>query len=238
VRQSRERRRASSISRCCLLWWILAAVGQHAIGRREQDGRERYRKRQAFRTAVAVIATIIIILLWARLLQHTGTFLGILGAGLAIALREPLLSIAGRIAIFAAKIYSAGDRIEIDKLSGDVIDVGFFYTRMMEIGNWIGGDQVSGRIVQFANANIFGTPVFNYTRDFGYIWDEVFFPVTYDSNVQEMSDTLISSAAVPAKKKRAKRRSICYEPPSQSRGRSRIRRGLFRDGCFGGPAGI
>jgi small-conductance mechanosensitive channel len=126
-----------------------------------------------------------IALLWAKLIPRKGTFFGLLGAGLAIALREPLLSIAGRIAIFAGGMYSAGDRIEINKMTGDVIDVGFFYTRLMEVGNWIAGDQFSGRIVQFANAQIFGTPVFNYTRDFGYLWDEIKLPVTYASNVKE-----------------------------------------------------
>src|SRR5438045_439235 len=94
-------------------------------------------------------------------LAAEGTFLGLLGAGLAIALREPLLSVAGRVAIFAGKMYSVGDRIQLETMSGDVIDVGFFYTRMMEIGNWIGGDQVSGRIVQLPNSKIFGNPIFN-----------------------------------------------------------------------------
>ena len=52
-------------------------------------------------------------------------------------------------------------------LTGDVIDVGFFYTRMMALRNWIGGDQATGRIVQFGNSKIFGdTPVYNYTRNF------------------------------------------------------------------------
>jgi small-conductance mechanosensitive channel len=61
---------------------------------------------------------------------------------------------------------------------------------MMEIGNWISGDQYSGRTIQFANAQVFGTPVFNYTRTFGYIWDEVTIPVTYSSNVKALSDIL------------------------------------------------
>lgn len=174
-----------------VLWWLLALVGRHSIGSRDSDPKERYRKRQVFSTFVAIISVVAIVLLWARLLEHTGTFLGILGAGLAIALREPLLSVAGRIAIFASKMYRVGDRIEINKLTGDVIDVGFFYTRMMEIGNWIHADQASGRIVQFANAQVFGTPVFNYTRDLSFIWDEVFFPVTYDSNIKAMSKLML-----------------------------------------------
>lgn len=61
---------------------------------------------------------------------------------------------------------------------------------MMEIGNWIGGDQYSGRIIQFANAQVFGTAVFNYTRNFAYIWDEIKLPITYNSNVQKATDIL------------------------------------------------
>ena len=173
--------------------WIIHAAGLRFINRHEGDPREQYSKRQALSTVVLIIAVVVIGILWARLLQHTGTFLGIIGAGLAIALREPLLSIAGRIAIFAGHIYNVGDRIEINKTSGDVIDVGFFYTRMMEIGNWISGDQYSGRIVQFANAQIFGAAVFNYTRSFAYIWDEVKLPITYASNFQEASRIMIET---------------------------------------------
>jgi small-conductance mechanosensitive channel len=163
--------------------WLAVKIGGKVIEGRTGDDRDRYRRMQALNTFVLVLCVLAIALLWARKLQHTGTFLGLLGAGLAIALREPLLSIAGRIAIFAGKMYSVGDRIELDKMSGDVIGVGFFYTRMMEIGNWIGADQYSGRIIQFANARVFGTPVMNYTQNFSYIWDEITFALTYQSNV-------------------------------------------------------
>jgi small-conductance mechanosensitive channel len=84
-----------------------------------------------------------------------------------------------------------GDRIELNKMTGDVIDIGIFYTRLMEIGNWISGDQASGRIVQFSNSIVFGTPVYNYTQNFGYIWDEIELPLTYDSNARAASDILL-----------------------------------------------
>ena len=74
-------------------------------------------------------------ILWAHTLQNKGTFLGLIGAGMAVALKEPLLSIAGRLAIFSGHMYTAGDRIELQEMKGDVIDVGFFYTRMLEIGS-------------------------------------------------------------------------------------------------------
>jgi small-conductance mechanosensitive channel len=166
-------------------------VGRTWIDKRVTDRRQHYRDRKFFGTILIVVASAALVILWARALQHTGTFLGLIGAGLAIALREPLLSIAGRIAIFAGNMYSVGDRIQVEQMSGDVIDVGAFYTRMMEIGNWIGGDQASGRILQVPNSQIFGTAVFNYTQNFSYIWDEVKLPITYQSNLDRATRILL-----------------------------------------------
>jgi small-conductance mechanosensitive channel len=171
---------------------VAAYIGRKIIESRNKDHRERYRKRQVMNTVTLLLALVAIVILWAHLLTHTGTFLGLLAAGLAIALKEPLLAIAGRIAILGGRLYSVGDRIEIDKVKGDVIDVGFLYTRMMELGNWIAGDQASGRIVQFSNSKLFGeTVVYNYTRNFRYIWDEIMLPITYASNMTAATDILL-----------------------------------------------
>jgi small-conductance mechanosensitive channel len=81
-------------------------------------------------------------------------------------------------------MYNAGDRIELQNMSGDVIDIGFFYTRMLEIGSWIGGDQYSGRILLNPNSMIFGTPIMNNTLHLSLIWDEVNLPITYRSDME------------------------------------------------------
>ncbi len=148
------------------------------------DERERYRRKNFFSTVVFYIAAAVIVILWAHTLKETGTFLGLLGAGLAVALREPLLSMAGRLAIFTGHMYTAGDRIELHKMTGDVIDIGFFYTRMLEIGSWIHGDQYSGRMLLIPNSMLFGAPIMNYTQHLSCIWDEVSLPITYGSDVE------------------------------------------------------
>jgi small-conductance mechanosensitive channel len=173
--------------------FLVKLFGDAFINRRDYDPKERYRKRQFLTTVVGFAAIVAVGLLWARQLHNKSTFFGLLGAGLAIALREPLLSLAGRVAIFAGHMYRVGDRIEINKMSGDVIDVGFFYTPMMEIGNWISADQPSGRIVQLANASIFGTPVFNYTQGLPFIWDEIKFPVPYGSDWERARHLLLKA---------------------------------------------
>jgi len=172
---------------------LTLAIGQKIITAKVHRAREAYRDRKLLSTAVFVGGVIYLIILWGRLIPSHGTFFGLLGAGLAIALREPLLSIAARIAIFAGHIYDAGDRIQINDHSGDIIDVGFFYTRMMEIGNWIHGDQYSGRILQFPNALVFGAGVFSYTRDFPYIWDEIALNVVYESNLDAATRIMLDA---------------------------------------------
>jgi small-conductance mechanosensitive channel len=174
-----------------VLAWVLSFAGRKYFDAQVQDSKEHYRKVTFLNTWLTVAAVIAVVALWSRLFHAKGTFWGLIGAGVAVALKDPLLSIAGRIAIFAGHIYSVGDRIEISQLTGDVVDVGFFYTRMMELGNWIGGDQATGRMVQFSNSIIFGNPVYNYTQNFSYIWDEIQLPVTYASNVQESTKILI-----------------------------------------------
>ncbi len=160
------------------------------LRQRVQDHRERYRRRKFFSTIIVFAAGFVMVILWAHTLRQKGTFLGLLGAGVAIALREPLLSIAGRLAIFSGHMYNAGDRIEFQKMSGDVIDIGFFYTRLLEIGSWISGDQYSGRILLIPNSMIFGTPIMNYTLHLSLIWDEVHLPITYQSNMEHASRIL------------------------------------------------
>ena len=169
-----------AIAGALVLHFAAAGYVRHAT----EDHRERYRRRKFFTTIIAFTAGIAIVLLWAHTLKQKGTFLGLLGAGLAIALKEPLLSIAGRLAIFTGHMYNAGDRIELQKMSGDVIDIGFFYTRLLEIGSWISADQYSGRILLIPNSMIFGTPILNYTQHLSRIWDEIVLPITYNSNME------------------------------------------------------
>jgi small-conductance mechanosensitive channel len=171
--------------------WLTKLIGDKLIDSYVENPRRHYRLRQLLTTLITLLGAALIGIFWARLLQKTSTFLGLVGAGLAIALREPLLSLAARVAIFAGRIYVVGDRIEIDKMSGDVIDIGFVYTRIMEIGNWISGDQYTGRILQFPNNKIFGAAVFNYTKAFTYVWDEVQLAITYDSNLKAATDILL-----------------------------------------------
>lgn len=120
--------------------------------------------------------------------------IGLFSAGIAFTLQELILSIAGSLYIFIVKVYKPGDRIEINGIKGDVIDVDSIYTTMMEIGQWVSSDNYSGRIVKLSNAFVFKGPIYNYSQDFPFIWDEFNLPIRYGSDV-ELAKTIVIKIA-------------------------------------------
>jgi small-conductance mechanosensitive channel len=120
---------------------------------------------------------------------------GLLTAGIAITLQELILSIAGSFYIFFVKVYKPGDRIEINGIKGDVIDVDSIYTTMMEIGEWVSSDNYSGRIVKLSNSYVFKEAIYNYSQDFPFVWDEFNLPVSYGSNIDLAKKLVIDIAS-------------------------------------------
>ena len=104
------------------------------------------------------------------------------------------MSIAGSMYIFLVKVYKPGDRIEINNIKGDVIDVDSIYTTMMEIGQWVSSDNYTGRIVKLSNAFVFKGPIYNYSQDFPFIWDEFNLPIRYGSDIDLAKSIIIKTA--------------------------------------------
>ncbi|WP_308992860.1 mechanosensitive ion channel family protein [Mariniflexile litorale] len=121
--------------------------------------------------------------------------IGLFTAGIAFTLQELILSIAGSIYIFLVQVYKPGDRIEINGIKGDVIDVDSIYTTMMEIGQWVSSDNYSGRIVKLSNAFVFKGPIYNYSKDFPFIWDELELPIRYGSDMDLTKSIIIKIAS-------------------------------------------
>jgi small-conductance mechanosensitive channel len=151
--------------------------------------RHKYRKRTTY--AATIIYIIILIPIWAGSIQQWTTVLSVMGAGIALALHEVLLNIAGWVYIVLRHPYRAGDRIELGDIRGDVIDIQLFQTSLLEIGNWVEGDQSTGRVVHLPHGQIFRNPLFNYTKGFEYIWNEVSIIVTFESNWEKAKEIML-----------------------------------------------
>ncbi|MEN8905355.1 MAG: mechanosensitive ion channel domain-containing protein [Clostridiales bacterium] len=122
------------------------------------------------------------------------TFLGLFSAGVAIALKDLIVNVAGWIFIIWKRPFSVGDRIEIGNSAGDVIDQRIFQFTLLEIGNWVDGDQSTGRIIHIPNSTVFNKSLSNYSKGFKYIWDEISVVITFESNWQKAKLILQSIA--------------------------------------------
>lgn len=128
--------------------------------------------------------------LWLELFGSVGTFLGLLSAGIAIALKDPLVNMVSWAFILIRQPFKVGDRIQIGKVAGDVIDIRLFQFTIMEIGNWVDAKQSTGRIIHIPNGIVFTEPQANYTAEFQYIWNEIPVLVTFESNWKKAKQIL------------------------------------------------
>jgi small-conductance mechanosensitive channel len=119
---------------------------------------------------------------WLGLVGSVGTFLGLMAAGIAIALKDPIVNIAAWLFILIRQPFKVGDRIQIGNNSGDVIDIRIFQFSLIEIGNWVDADQSTGRVIHIPNGIVFSTPQSNYTAGFVHIWHEIPLLITFESN--------------------------------------------------------
>lgn len=174
--------------------YVLARIGQRMAVRYLKDATSQYRASKWIERSIAVTAMVIILVLWSPGASDLFTVLTIIGAGLAVALRDVLLSFVGWFRLSFNSPYVQGDRIEVNGIRGDVIDIGTLQTALMEIGEWVEASQSTGRIVHIPNSWIFQYCVKNYTDGFNYLWHEFAVIVTYQSDWQAARDIMMAIA--------------------------------------------
>lgn len=167
-----------------VIWLIIKALQKNLFSKiKDTDNRYRAKK---FGSFVGYFLTIILftVVFSDRLGGLTVAF-GVAGAGIAFALQEVIASFAGWLAILFGGFYKIGDRVQLGGIKGDVMDIGVLRTTLMETGQWVDGDLYNGRIVLVANSFVFKEPVFNYSGDFPFLWDEIKIPIQFGSNYEK-----------------------------------------------------
>jgi small-conductance mechanosensitive channel len=171
---------------------LFKLVLEGVISRRIKDSRTRYSFRKTAQILFIVVSFIVVLRIWVPNPQALLVAYGLVAAGVAIALQDVFKNFAGVLAILLSGIYRVGDRIEINSRLGDVIDIGLFYTTLIELREWVDGDQTTGRITSLPNGQVLSYPVHNYTKDHNFLWDEIALPVTHDSNWKKAMEVVQS----------------------------------------------
>jgi small-conductance mechanosensitive channel len=162
------------------------------------------------RQAVNLLMTLVLLLgvvsIWFDDPGRLATAAGLLSAGLAFALQKVITATAGYFVLLRGRTFNVGDRIVMGGVRGDVVALSFMQTTILEMGQpppvqsdspamWVRSRQYTGRIVTVSNSKVFDEPVYNYTREFPFIWDEIMVPVRYQDDRGKVEQLLLDSAA-------------------------------------------
>ena len=163
--------------------------------RHRDDGYRRYWAGKLVSYAVAAVAVVALIALWAPLGGRISVILGFATAGIAFAMQEVIGALFGWVNILAGRIYTVGDRIEVGGVRGDVMDITPLRTKILEMGSephgdersqtWVTARQPTGRVVTVSNRKTFTEPVFNYSAQLEWIWEELAFAIPQDADWEE-----------------------------------------------------
>jgi small-conductance mechanosensitive channel len=183
-----------------LLRWFARIAG----GRRNQMAA--FWTRQGISLLTFIFGALGFMSIWFDNPTRLATGIGLASAGLAFALQKVITSFAGYFVILRGNTFNVGDRITMGGVRGDVIALNFIQTVIMEMGQppsvqdadpgmWVQSRQYSGRIVTVTNSKIFDEPVYNYTRDFPFLWEEMHIPITYKDSRETVERILLECAA-------------------------------------------
>jgi len=203
-----------------LILWIFYSLIIKIVWRRTENARIRYNWRKTLGYVVILFGVFLIGRLLFNGFQSIATYLGLLSAGIAIALKDVVSNFAGWLFIISRRPFSVGDRIQIGNFAGDVIDTRVFQFTLLEIGNWVNADQSTGRIIHIPNGMVLNEVLANYSKGFQYIWNEIPVLITFESNwkkakmiLQEIADKdseQLSKAAEKRVKEASKKFMILY----------------------------
>lgn len=174
-----------------LMLYVFYRVTIHFLFQSVKDVKIRYNWSKNLSYFGYILFFIVITPIWIAELRSMGTFLGLLSAGLAIALKDPVSNLFAWVYIVVKKPFEMGDRIQIKHTEGDILGIGFFEFTLLEIKNWVEADQSTGRIIHVPNGLLFTQPVMNYNQAMDYIWNETPILITFESDWKKAKQILL-----------------------------------------------
>lgn len=174
--------------------WFLRFLLLRIVWGRTEDVQVRYRWQKTSVYVIAVLGILLIGRVWFEGIQSLATYLGLVSAGIAIALKDLVTSLAGWVFIIVRRPFLVGDRIQIGTHAGDVIDIRIFKFTLLEIGNWVDADQSTGRIIDIPNSYVLTETLANYHKGFQFIWNEIPVLITFESNWKKAKSILLKIA--------------------------------------------
>lgn len=175
-----------------LILWVVRLIIMRLVHRRyAEDARALYNWRKGIQYVLAALGILLVGRIWLDGLHTLATYLGLVSAGVAIALQDLIVNLAGWFFIIWRQPFQVGDRVEIGDFAGDVIDIRLFEFAMLEIGKRIQAEQSTGRIIHVPNGKVFREVFVNYSQGLPLIWHEIPITITFESDWEKAKRLLL-----------------------------------------------
>jgi small-conductance mechanosensitive channel len=156
-----------------LVAMLLAQWIEHMLGTKPIDRRSTHTLYLVARVSLQVIAVLLILLVIFGPPDNLGTFLGLAGAGLTVALKDFIVGFIGWFVLMGKNGIRIGDLVEINGVTGEVVELGMFRTVLLETGHWTEAGHPTGRRVTFSNSFAIEGHYFNFSTSGRWLWDDV-----------------------------------------------------------------
>ena len=183
-------RGALTLALLVVIYLVFSVVLPFLFSPRIADPKTKYQLRKIFSILNVATSLAVMVSIWVTDPQALVVSYGLLAAGLAIALQDMFRNMAGGLIVYVQSPFRVGDRIKIREVVGDVIDINIMYTVLLELREWVDGDQATGRLVMVPNGYLLSSNVYNYTRDNSFLWDELVVPVPYDCDWRGVAEAV------------------------------------------------
>lgn len=165
-----------------VLFSLIRRVGKFFISKKT-TGRKEFIITQTFLIIINIIEVFCFIFVWDDYIKSIITFISVLSAAITIALRDIIYNFFSGIYIKVKKPFKVEDRIQIDDLKGDVMNISALDFEVLEISTKEENGQSTGVVVSIPNSYVFTKPIKNITKGFRYIWDEITVKVELDCDL-------------------------------------------------------
>ena len=156
-----------------LLWlFLLSQLVERSIARLKLEEKQGATLRTVARTGAQVLAAVVVLLMVFGKPTQFSTVLGLATAGLAVVMKDFIVSFVGWFALMGRNGVRVGDLVEINGVRGEVIEISLMRTVLLETGNWTEAGHPTGRQVAFPNSYAIDGYYFNFTTSGQWLWDE------------------------------------------------------------------
>ncbi|MBI3792349.1 MAG: mechanosensitive ion channel [Gemmatimonadetes bacterium] len=169
--------------------WFGRKVGAHAV-----EGRRDHTSLIMARVAVQVVAVVAIILVIIGIPENFSTLLGLATAGLTVALKDLLMGFFGWFVLMGKNGIRVGDVVEVNGVTGEVVEIGIMRTEFLETGHWTEAGYPTGRRVSFSNSFAISGHYFNFSTAGRWLGDDVRVIVPPDRDAYPIGDALRQQA--------------------------------------------